>query len=339
MKAIFINGKENMELKNINDIKVGDISGKVLIQPEYVGICGSDIHYLAEGASGIAVIKEPLTPGHELGGKLLEDITIDNKLVKKGTPVTVHPATYGKRLEDQPDNPEVWPEGAYLGSARYYPHKQGAMVEKMFVDKSQIRVLPQGLDTKLAALAEPLSVGIHAINLAGGVKNKRVLVSGAGPIGYLAAIAATTLDAKEVVITDVLDEPLARINNLNGIQTVNVTKNSVEKDHFDVILECSGAPAAVNASMKAAKIGGTVIQVGMLPNDNVGLNLSDMNTKQIIFKGSYRFNDEIDEAIQLLNQNNIFNEAISHVYSIDDYEEAFETARDAKKSCKVLIEI
>ncbi|NWK83444.1 alcohol dehydrogenase catalytic domain-containing protein [Staphylococcus sp. GSSP0090] len=339
MKAVFINGKEDIVLKDVEEITEHHQTDKVLMEVKYVGICGSDLHYLAEGASGPAVIREPLTPGHELSGILLEDMTYEGTTLPKGTKVTVHPATYGDKIEHLLDYPEVWPNGSYLGSARYLPHKQGGMTEKMLVDKAQILPLPESVSLKLGALAEPLSVGMHGINLAGGVKDKSVLVSGAGPIGLLAAGAAYTLGAKSVTITDMLAEPLARAHHLGDIQTLNIKEASVPEDSYDVVLECSGATPAVTTAFKAVNIGGTIIQVGNIQDKEAPINLGPINIKQATYRGCYRFNSEIEDALEVLAANEKIGNVITQIYDIEDFKEAFEIAVDSKLSSKVMIKL
>ncbi|MCD8892078.1 alcohol dehydrogenase catalytic domain-containing protein [Staphylococcus nepalensis] len=337
MKAVFINGKEDIELRDVETLNSHEDDTKVLIEVKYVGICGSDLHYLAEGASGPAVIREPLTPGHELSGILLGDMEYQGETLPKGTKVTVHPATYGEKIERLPNNPEVWPNGAYLGSARYLPHQQGAMVEKMLVDKSQILALPDKVSLKLGALAEPLSVGMHAINLAGGVKDKSVLVSGAGPIGLLAAGAAYTLGAKSVTITDMLEEPLSRAKDMGDIKTLNIKENDVPEDQYDVILECSGATPAISTAFKAINIGGVIIQVGNLQDKAAPINLSPINIKQATYRGCYRFNSEIEDALKVLEKNEKIGNVVTQTYHIEAYKEAFEVAANSRLSSKVMI--
>ncbi|MEB8107792.1 zinc-binding dehydrogenase [Staphylococcus equorum] len=337
MKAVYINGKEDIVLRDIDAINKNINQDKVLIEVKYVGICGSDLHYLSEGISGAAVIREPLIPGHELSGILLEEMKYKGQTLPEGTKITVHPATYGEKIDRLPHNPEVWPNGSYLGSARYLPHKQGAMVEKMIVDKAQILPLPKNVSLKSSALAEPLSVGMHAINLAGGVKGKKVLVSGAGPIGLLAAGAAYTIGAESVMITDMLNEPLERAKDLGEIDTLNIKDKDVPEDYYDVVLECSGATPAVTTAFKAVNIGGTIIQVGNIENEKASINLGTINVKQVTYRGCYRFNSEIEDALKVLDENEKIENVVTQTYSIEDYKEAFEIAGNSKLSSKVMI--
>ncbi|MDH5106141.1 zinc-binding dehydrogenase [Lentilactobacillus diolivorans] len=337
MKAIVISGKGKIDLTNVTDLVKQ--ANQVIFSPKFVGICGSDLHYLADGSVGQSVIREPLIPGHEVSGTLDESVVIDGNTIPQGTKITVHPATFGDKQDRIAEYPEIWPNGRYLGSAQYLPHTQGGMVEKMAVRPDQVRVVPDNVSLESAALAEPLSVGLHAIQLAGGVKDKKVLVSGAGPIGLLAAGGAVTLGANSVTVSDVLDEPLARAKRLGVQRRINVTKESLPTNEFDLILECSGAAPAISASFKAAALGATIMQVGMMIDQSIPLNISSINGKELTYRGSFRFKNEIDQALQILSKNPVISTVITQIFKAGDYRKAFEVAKDAKQSAKVLIEM
>ena len=161
--------------------------GRVRLRVAYAGICGSDLHYFAHGANGEFVVREPLVPGHEVSGTVDEDPSGE---LAPGTPVTVHPATFGPAADGLERHPHLRPGGSYLGSASTWPHTQGGMSERLVVRRDMVRVLPPEVPLRRGALAEPLAVALHAVRVAGSVQGARVLVSGAGPIGQLTAAAA-----------------------------------------------------------------------------------------------------------------------------------------------------
>lgn len=332
MRAAFIDGKELLEVRTVADPEPGD--GEVLIRVAAVGICGSDLHYYFEGANGEYVVREPLIPGHELSGTVAAD---PSGRLAPGTPVTVHPARFGTPEPGLEDAPHLWPGGSYLGSASTWPHTQGAMSELLVVRADMVRPLPPGLGLLAAALAEPLGVALHAINRAGGVAGRRVLVSGAGPIGLLALVAARARGATEVVVADVLPEPLTRARALGASGTATAGGGEVPATHFDVVLECSGAPAAISAAGVAVGRAGTVVQVGMVPNEPRGINLAPFVSKEVTLRGTFRFHDEIDDAVDLLARDPGIAAVVTHVFALDDVTDAFATARDARASGKVVV--
>lgn len=334
MKALVLHGKR--------DLRIGELpqpepsAGEVRIRVAYVGVCGSDLHYYNDGANGAFVVREPLVPGHEVSAVV--DLDPSGEL-EPGTPVTVHPAGHGTTLEGIEDRPHLWPGGSYLGSASTWPHTQGGMAEYLVLKKSMLRVLPDGVSVRTAALAEPLAVALHGIALAGGVQGKKVLVCGAGPIGLLAAAATKALGASEVAITDVIDSPLSRARALGIETTFNVREEAAPPISYDLVLECSGAAASVSAAFVAVKHAGTVIQLGMLPNEPRGVVFAPMLSKEVTFIGSFRFNDEIDEALTLLAEHPEIADVITHVVPADDAERAFAVAGNAAESGKVVVSI
>ncbi|WP_147919132.1 zinc-binding dehydrogenase [Ruania zhangjianzhongii] len=332
MRALVINGKEDLSLAEVPVPEPGP--GQVRIRTAYVGICGSDLHYYYDGANGAFVVREPLIPGHEMSGTVDADPSGE---LAPGTAVTVHPATFGDEQPGLAQAPHLWPNGAYLGSASTWPHTQGAAAEYFVVDASMVRVLPAGLPLNRAALAEPLAVGLHGIALAGGVAGQRVLVTGSGAIGLLAAGAAVALGAAEVTTTDVLEGPLGRARGLGAAQTINVRSEEIPAEAYDVVLECSGIPASINAAFVAARRAGTYVQVGMVPNAASGINLAPMISKELTMHGSFRFNNEIDAAISLLAERPEIEQVITHTFDAADAVQGFATAKDSEASGKVLL--
>lgn len=334
MKALTIRGKMQISEDETPIPEPG--KGEIRPRMAYAGICGSDIHYYFNGANGEYVIKEPLVPGHEVSGTVDLDPSGD---LAPGTPVTVHPATFGQSEPDIADRRHLWPGGSYLGSASTWPHTQGGMSEYLLVRKDMVRVLPEGLSLQLAALAEPLAVGLHAIHIAGDVNGKRVLVTGSGPIGLLAAAAALAKGAQEVTSTDVLTGPLKRARELGVHKTVQVGVEEIPVMAYDIVLECTGVPAAVSSAILAVRRAGIVVQVGMLPNEAKPINLSPFISKEVEYRGCFRFDNEIDDAITLLANDSSIQKVITHVVEASKVTEAFDAAKDSETSGKVLVSL
>ncbi|GAA1763299.1 zinc-binding dehydrogenase [Kocuria aegyptia] len=332
MKAIVIHGKDDLRVEEVPTPEPAE--GQVRLRIAYGGVCGSDLHYWAEGANGEYVVREPLVPGHEVSGTV--DLDPSGELAP-GTPVTVHPATFGTPEPGIEDRRHLWPGGAYLGSASTWPHTQGGMSEHLLVRRDMVRVLPAGLPLRRAALAEPLAVALHGLTVAGDVTGRRVLVSGSGPIGLLAAAAALARGAAEVVATDVLEGPLERARGIGVHGTVRVGAEQIPPEAFDVVLECSGVPAAVSPALRGARRGGVVVQVGMVPDEARPVNLAPLVSKELQLRGSFRFDDEIDEAVELLAARPGIEDVITHEFPADRATEAFATARDSAVSGKVLV--
>lgn len=334
MKALYINSKLDIKVVEKPIPEPGE--GEVRVKISHFGICGSDLHYFYEGANGAFVVKEPLMPGHEVAGYV--DLDPSGQF-KEGMGVTIHPATFGKCEVGIEDQPHLWPGGAYLGSASTWPHTQGAAAEYVIFRKDMLRILPANLSTKVAALAEPLAVGLHAINIAGGVTGKKIFVSGSGPIGLLLIAAAKVLGASEISSSDLLEGPLNRAKSLGADHSIKIGTDALPENYFDIVFECSGVARAISGSLTAVRRAGIVVQVGMLGAGNHEIAIAPLVSKEIQLRGTFRFKDEIDLAIRILSENEWIASAITHTYSLDQAIEAFEMAKNSEQSGKVLIEL
>lgn len=336
MRAAFITGKQQLEIRSVPTPEPKP--GEVRIRVDYVGICGSDLHYFFEGANGPNVIKEPLIPGHELSGRV--DLDPEGEW-ETDTPVTVHPARFGEVAEDFSDRPHLWPGGSYLGSAATLPHTQGALAEYLIVDRGMVRTLPHSLSIRRAVLAEPLGVALHALNQAGALDGKRVLVAGAGPIGLLTIAAARAGGASSVAATDVLPGPLRRARAAGADACFNVAAEEVPPG-FDVVFECTGVPASVSTAFGVTRSAGTVVLVGMMSADPQPVALAPIGTRELTVVGSFRFNNEIDAALTFLDAHPGVEETITHELEADDSASiinALEVARDSEQSGKVVLHL
>ncbi len=334
MKAFVINGKLDGSVSELPDPTLAQ--DEVRIKVAYVGICGSDLHYYFDGANGAFVVEEPLVPGHELSGTVDEDPSGE---FAPGTRVTLHPATFGVSEKGIEEKPHLWPKGAYLGSASTHPHTQGAMSEFFVAKKSMIRLLPENLSLEMAALAEPLGVAIHAINIGDGVKGKDVLVSGSGPIGLCVIAAAKILGAATITATDILPSALKRAGDVGATTTIQIGKDTVPDSAFDIVFECSAAPVAISASFQSVRRAGIVVQVGMLGAGPQPIAIAPLISKEIQLRGTFRFNDEITDAVKMLAENPWMKSIVTHELSLNDAIEAFNIAKDAEVSGKVLVKV
>src|SRR5262249_38525541 len=129
--------------------------------------------------------------------------------------------------------------------------------------------MPEGTSVNEAAFAEPLAVCLHAVARAGSLLGKRVLVTGAGPIGILTVAAARAAGAGEIVVTDILDGPLEMARRMGADHTVNAASNSgamtafeADKGWFDVMFEAAGSAIPLLTGLKVVRPLGTIVQIG-----------------------------------------------------------------------------
>ncbi|MDM4762791.1 L-idonate 5-dehydrogenase [Galbitalea sp. SE-J8] len=312
---------------------------EAVVRIAYGGVCGSDLHYWQHGAAGESVLREPLLLGHEVVGTV-EVAAADGSGPAAGTLVAVHPATPHATGERYPaDRPNLSPGGTYLGSAARMPHTAGAFVERAALPARMLRPLPAGLTLRDAALAEPAAVAWHAVARAGDVRGRRVLVVGAGPIGLLVVAVLVRAGASEVIVSDLVEPALERARALGATGTVPATDaDAIARIDADVVVESSGSPRGLQSALRATTRGGRVVMVGLQPTGEQPALLSLVVSRELDLVGSFRFVDEIDDVLAALADGSLRVDGIvTHEFALDDAIEAFETARDAARSGKVLI--
>ncbi len=323
----------------------GDVApGQVMVRVSKGGICGSDLHYFNHGGFGTVRLKEPMVLGHEVAGTVVA-IADDVTRVKVGDRVAVNPSRPCSRCKYCLEGlPNQCLDMRFYGSAMRNPHVQGAFRNVLLCDAVQCEKVADGVSLSLAALAEPFSVGLHGVSRAGPLLGKRVLVSGCGPIGALAIAAARVHGAAEIVVTDVVDEPLVIARRMGAHLAINaatdptwVQRYSADKGTFDVMLECSGNERALRDGLEVMRPRGVVVQLGLGGDVSIPQNM--VVGKELSICGSFRFHAEFALAVKLINEGRVdLSPVITGSYPMADAVTAFQLAGDRKRAMKVLID-
>ncbi|MGW2051340.1 zinc-binding dehydrogenase [Streptomyces sp. NPDC001858] len=259
-----------------------------------------------------------------------------------GTPVAVHPATPCDRCaECSAGRRNVCADARYLGSAARTPHVQGGFARIVTAPAAQLRVLPPELALNRAVLAEPLSVALHAVHRAGDVAGRRVLVTGAGPIGCLVTAVLSHRGAADVVVSDLLDTPLRIAAACGATATVraDAPDDGAWAEPFDIAVEASGAPAGLRTCVERVRRGGTVVLLGLLPPGEVPLLGNIAVTRELELRGAFRFDAEFDEAIALLDRGLPVDAIVTHTFPLAESRAAFDIAHDRALASKVLLDL
>ncbi|MFF4960843.1 L-idonate 5-dehydrogenase [Streptomyces sp. NPDC001222] len=314
--------------------------GEALVAVRYGGVCGSDLHYWRHGGVGDFRLREPLVLGHEVVGTVVS-YGEGASGPAAGTPVAVHPATpCGLCPECADGRPNVCRDTRYLGSAARHPHVQGAFAARVTVPAGQLRPLPAGLAPRRAALAEPLAVAMHSVRRAGAVAGRRVLVTGAGPIGALVVAAAKAAGAASVTVTD----PQPRALEFAAAAGADTLVRADDPDDagwpvdVEAAIEASGTAAGLDTCLRLVRRGGVVVQLGMLPPGHSPFAGNLVVSREIELRGAFRFDTEFDDALRLLAAEPAFDALISTVVPVRAAESAFTLAADRSRSCKVLLD-
>jgi L-idonate 5-dehydrogenase len=342
MKAVVIHGAGDLR---IEDRPVPDLGpGQVEIRIGAGGICGSDLHYFNHGGFGTVRVVDPMILGHEVAGTVTAvGAAVQN--VSAGDRVAVNPSRpCGACRFCQSGQQNQCLDMRFYGSAMRRPHIDGAFRQVLVADASQCVVMGEGVPLTEAAFAEPLAVVLHGLGKAGSLVGRRVLVTGCGPIGSLAVLAARFAGAREIVATDVVDEPLEIAGEVGADRTVNVAQDvaaldeyAVGKGSFDVMFEASGNEAALRTGLEILRPRGMVVQLGL--GGEVTIPQNTIVAKELELKGTFRFHDEFAVAARMIESRRIdVRPLLTEVLPLSRAENAFELASDRSRAMKVQID-
>ncbi len=307
----------------------------VLVRVAAVGVCGSDVHYFEHGRIGSYVVDQPLVLGHEASG------------VVEAVGGSVSRLQVGQRVSVEPGVPDFSCAQCLAGrynlceGMRFYatPPVDGAFAELVTVHEQFAHPVPDTLSDDAAALLEPLSVGLWACRKGGVGAGSRVLVTGAGPVGLVAAQAALALGAASVVVTDVNPHRLAIAQELGATDVLDTGSTSVADTGLaaDVLLECSGHPAATADAVRAVAPAGTVVLVGM-GGDEIPLPLSRIQERELTVTGTFRYAHTWPAAIALAATGRVqLDRLVTGHYGLDDVRTALTVARTDPTTVKPVV--
>jgi L-iditol 2-dehydrogenase len=309
---------------------------EVLVEIGAVGVCGSDVHYYEEGRIGSFVVREPLILGHESMGTI----------VALGEEVTKHEV--GERVTLEPGIPDGTCRECRAGRYNLCPNVQffatppvnGAFTNYVNIHEDFAFTLPDNLSDNAGALMEPLSVGIWSCRKAKVEAGDHVLVTGAGPIGLLAAQVALAQGATEVTITDVAPERLQIAQKTGATRTINAAEEPLADTglEVDALIECSGNERALNDGIRCIRPAGTAVVVGMGPGEESTIPLALIQNKEIWLTGTFRYANTYPAAIELAATGKVDLDAIvTGYYGLEDTEEALQASRKDPGNVKPMV--
>jgi L-idonate 5-dehydrogenase len=345
MKAALLYGARDIRVEAYRRPELQ--AGMVLLRTRRVGICGSDLHYYQEGHCGASMPDRPFILGHEFTAEVAA-VADGVDEVRVGQRVTANPArACGFCDYCKAGRGNLCRKTIMLGSASTRPPTNGAMAEYLTVRGDQCHVLPDEIDDTLGTMIEPFAVALHAVKRAGGVSGKRVFVAGAGTIGRLVAITAKAFGAAPVAVSEIV--PARRERAVEGGVDAVLDPNAKDFDErvqalagdgFDALFEASGSAAALRQLFDLVRPGGTIVQIGTVPTDDIGLPGYRVMNKEISYVGSMRYGNVFGEAIRLVASGRVdLRPLYSGEFNPDESAKAFECAADKARSLKVQIQL
>jgi L-iditol 2-dehydrogenase len=310
------------------------LPGQAVVRIEAVGICGSDTAYYRVGYIGDWKVEGPIILGHEASGTVVATgAGVTN--VTAGDRVAIEPGTPCRNCEEcLAGRYHLCPDFIFLATPPY----DGALVQNLAIDSRNLFPIPDSMSFEAAALCEPLSVGLWACRRAGLLPGDRVRVTGAGPVGILAAQVARAEGAADVVVSDISDFRLSVAEKL-GFRTEKAGEVPEGPGHedADVLLECSGAPGALAQGLWRLRNAGRAAMVG-LPKQDVALPLSRLNVKEISISLVNRYAHTWPTAIAFVASGRVDVESlVTHRFELADAEAALTLAADVPDSLKAVV--
>ena len=320
----------------LRDIDLPDRLGPrdVRIGVHTVGICGSDVHYYTHGKIGPFVVKEPMVLGHEASGVITE----------VGAEVT-HLAV-GDRVCMEPGIPNMSSKATKLGvynvdpAVRFWatPPVHGCLTPSVVHPGAFTYRLPDHVSFAEGAMVEPFAIGMQAAARARIKPGDVALVTGAGPIGVMVALAALAGGCAKVYISDLVEEKLAIAAGYDNIEPILIPRDDTAEVlraatggwGADVVFECAGAAASIRTALEAVAPAGCVVWVGM-PVEPVPVDLVLAQSKEIRMETVFRYANMYDRAIALIGSGKVdLMPLVSSTFDFADSIAAFDRAVEAR---------
>ena len=334
-KGAFMRGTDKMIIKEIEVPEVGE--KEVLVQLEYVGICGSDVHYFHHGNCGAYKVnlEEDYMLGHECAGTVVK-VGANVKDLKVGDKVALEPGiTCGQCEFCKAGKYNLCPDVVFLAT----PPVQGCYEEYIAFPENMCFKLPENMTTKEGCLIEPLSVGFHAANQGDVQVGESVVILGAGCIGLVTLLACKAHGAGNIIVADIVDARLEKAKELGATHVINSKEvNALEEiarltggKGADKVFETAGSPITIARTAFAVKRGGTITLVGLSAQEEINYNFAQIMDKEATIKSVFRYRNIYPKAIEAVSAGAIdVNGIVTHEFDLEHIQEAFEEAINNK---------
>ena len=343
MKVAVMNGigKMGFEERDIPTPKADE----VLVKLDYVGICGSDLHYYETGAIGDYVVEPPFVLGHEPGGVVVE-VGEDVTHLKVGDRVALEP---GKTC----GHCEFCKEGKYnlCEDVIFFatPPVDGVFQEYVAHEAGLCFKLPDNVSTLEGALIEPLAVGFHAAIQGDAHLGQKAVVMGAGCIGLVSLMALKARGVSEVYVVDIMDKRLEKAMELGATGVINGAKEDVIAKvreltgglGTDIVIETAGTQITTSQAIHIAKKGSTIVLVGYSKTGELTLPVSLALDKELTFKTVFRYRHIYPLAIDAVASGKVnLKGIVTDIFPLDEAQKAMDYSVNNKADIvKAVIQI
>ena len=318
---------------------------EVLVKLEYVGICGSDLHYYETGAIGSYIVEPPFVLGHEPGGVVVE-VGKDVKHLKVGDKVALEPGkTCGQCEFCKTGRYNLCPDVIFFAT----PPVDGVFQEYVAHEAGLCFKLPENVSTMEGALIEPLAVGFHAANLGDAHIGQTAVVFGAGCIGLVSMMALKAKGVSRVYVVDIMAKRLEKALELGADGVINgAERDAVEAvleltdgAGCDLVVETAGTQITTRQAIHMAKKGSTIVLVGYSKSGEMTLPMSLSLDKELTFKTVFRYRHVYPMAIDAVAAGKInLKGIVTDIFELDDIQNAMDrSVADKANIVKAVVKI
>jgi L-iditol 2-dehydrogenase len=327
MKVAVMNGigKMGYEEREIPDPQ----DNEVLVKIEYVGICGSDLHYYEHGAIGEYAVVPPFVLGHECGGTVVA-AGKNVRHLKAGDRVALEPGkTCGQCEFCRSGKYNLCPDVVFFAT----PPVNGVFQEYVVHEAALCFKLPDNVSTLEGALIEPLAVGFHAADLADAKIGQTAVVFGAGCIGLVSLMALKARSVSKVIVVDIVQKRLDKAGMLGADVTVNAKECDPVEEVMrltggrgcDIVIEAAGTEITMGQTVDVAKKDGTIVFVGYSTNDKVGISINSALNKELTIRNVFRYRHMYPSAIQAVADKKIkLKDMVTNVFDFGNIQDAMD---------------
>ena len=318
---------------------------EVLVKLEYVGICGSDMHYYETGAIGDYVVEPPFVLGHEPGGTVVE-VGSNVKHLKVGDRVALEPGkTCGRCEFCRQGKYNLCPDVVFFAT----PPVDGVFQEYVAHEAALCFKLPDNVSTLEGALIEPLAVGFHAANQGGAHAGQTAVVMGAGCIGLVSMMALKAQGVSRVYVVDVMAKRLEKALELGADGVINgKEEDAVEAVRrltggagCDLVIETAGTEITTRQAVHMTKKGSTIVLVGYSKSGEITLPMSLALDKELTFKTVFRYRHIYPMAIDAVAAGRVnLKGIVTDIFDFEDIQNAMDrSAADKANIVKAVVRI
>lgn len=318
---------------------------EVLVKVEYVGVCGSDLHYYEHGRIGNFIVEPPFVLGHESGGTVIE-VGKDVKHLKVGDRVALEPGkTCGKCEFCRTGRYNLCPDVVFFAT----PPVGGVFQEYVAHEAGLCFKLPDNVSTMEGALIEPLAVGFHAANQGGAHAGQTAVVTGSGCIGLVSLLALKAMGVSKVYVVDVIDKRLEKALELGADGVINgMRENTIDRvleltggKGCDLVIETAGSELTTTQAFNFTKKGATIVLVGYSASGKETLPIGMALDKELTIKTVFRYRHIYPMAIDAVSSGRVnIKGIVTNYFDFDDIQNAMDQSiHDKANIVKSVIKI